>query len=51
MEELTLIPVFANQKTSEEDFHFYEKKVKLKNSTQCFAAIPCRVSTHSEAGE
>lgn len=30
LERLTLVPVFANQKKSEENFHFYEKKANVK---------------------
>ena len=37
-ERPTLVPVFTNQKESEEGFHFYEKETKTRNSVQvCFA--------------
>lgn len=31
----TSVPVSTNQKKSEEDFHFYEKKAKSQNNFQC----------------
>ena len=33
-ERPTLVPVFTNQKESEESFHFYEKETKNRNSVQ-----------------
>ena len=48
----TLIPVFANWKKSEEDFHFYEKSQKVKIVFSiCLAAISYRSSTHPKQWE
>lgn len=46
----TLVPVFANQKKSKENFYFYKKKkVKGKNSVPvCFAACRSRGSAYLE---
>lgn len=41
------MPVFANEKKSEEDFHFYKKKKKAKIVfTICFSVSCDRGSTH-----
>lgn len=48
----TLVPVFANRKTFEEDFCFYEKKRKVKIAISiCFAASCFTNSTHPEQEE
>ena len=47
-ERPTLVPVFANRKKSEEDFHFYEKRLKAKIAfSACFATSHDRGSGHS----
>ena len=38
-ERLTLIPGFSNQKKSQDDFHFYEKKVKKHSAFVCSEPI------------
>ena len=49
LQRSTLVPVFAKQKTSEEDVCFYEKCLwKVK---QCFAGSCYRGSIHSEEWE
>ena len=45
----TLVPVFANQKESKEDFHLYLKRRKAKIVfSDCSAASPVRGSVHAE---
>ena len=46
---LTLVPGFTNQKKSEDDFHFYEKRQKAKIAFSiCFAMSRGRGSAQPE---
>ena len=49
-ERSTLVLVFANKKKSKQDFHFYEKRRKMKIAFSIYVTASCYRGSTAQAG-